>query len=410
MPEPPYKYVTDPVHNRIGLSKLQAELLAQPELQRLSEIAQLSFARKTYPGATNTRLSHSIGTSYVGRRVADSLGLSAHNCRLLEIAGLLHDIGHGPGSHAVDKIMPVDHMELTYKLITGESRLPLPKDIASGKIPEILEAHELPPKSVGELVRPCEEPTMLQSLIHGAVDVDQLDYIPRDSYFTGAKHTIGLDMIIQSLVVHKGELAIQEKGIAELEQFFSARYHMYGVVYVHHTGRSANGMLQKALQDAKARGKLPEDFYAWTDGELLTRLKDMGEYPAEIANRLVYRQFFKRAYTLKSYDLSSYRLKLKDLQKRGEQNLESEIAKEAGIDRKYVLVDFPAKVLETSEPRMHKVRFNVLTDDGRLMDITDISPLVKTILSTETSRLVFGVYTPEEHRAKVRKVIEGMLT
>lgn len=401
----PIKYISDPVHGLIPLDKLQLDLLALPELQRLAAIKQLSFTYLVYPGGHNTRLEHSVGASHLAERIADALNLPDKDKLLLKAAALLHDIGHGPFSHAVEPLMPKDHMVITRELITGKLKLPL--SVESGKIPEVLAANGLEPEEVAAIVCPGSgEPSALQQLIHGAVDVDQLDFLPRDAYYTNVRHgDIGLGRIIQTLTMHKGELAIQEKGVAELEQLFEARRHMYSQVYLHHIGRIANLMLLAAMTAAKASGKLPADFYAWTDDELLVRLREFGEVSAAFIDKIKFRQLFKRAFVLHTQDLPKHRLCLESLQKLGSEEIGRQIAEKAGIDSRYVLIDFPTDVLRLAEPRMQKVRFNVLRKSGELVDIMDISPVVKTILATEPSLLLFGVYAAEAHREKVRQIV-----
>ena len=187
-------------------------------MNKLSHIKQLGLAHLVFPGAHHTRFEHSLGVSHIAGLMAESISLEQHEKSMVEVAGMLHDVGHGPYSHTLEHILHerggLDHMSITEGIILGEYDVLRDGDaeIFSDRksIPEILEFYDLNPKEVAGLIRGPNaggtERNLLQwvegkqdfvfqddtlsHLIHGPVDCDQMDYLLRDSHFTGVKHGI----------------------------------------------------------------------------------------------------------------------------------------------------------------------------------------------------------------------------
>ena len=241
-------FVNDPIHGFIELNELQSSLLELPELQRLQWIKQLGLSFLSYPGGAHTRACHVIGVSHVAGLMADTLDLLPEQKWMVQAAGMLHDVGHTPFSHALESLLPEDHMELTRNLITGQARYTFPR---AGWIPEMLRRYGLDPEEVGDLVTGDHPDPILQHVIHGPIDADQLDYLLRDSYFTGIAHgNIDLYRILHTLKPDRGigGLILLEKGIDAIEEMLVARDHMYSAVYAHRTGRIAETMLLRAME------------------------------------------------------------------------------------------------------------------------------------------------------------------
>jgi HD superfamily phosphohydrolase len=231
-----YKYIHDTVHGTIRIDPFLLQLVESPELQRLSGIKQLGFSYLVFPGANHTRLEHSLGTCHVAREITRAVGLNTEDAQKVIAAALLHDIGHGPYSHTLEglfhSILKSEHTELTKKIITGDYDI-IPASEAQlirdrNTIPEILEGNGLKPKEVAGLVTGAEKTGYIDifgkhrsmgsaagDIIHSALDADQLDYLLRDSHYTGVAYgTIDLDRLLQTIAIHHDQIVVHEKGVS----------------------------------------------------------------------------------------------------------------------------------------------------------------------------------------------------
>ena len=253
------KIINDPVYGFITIDHpLILELLRNPFYQRLRRIQQMGFANLVYPGAVHTRLHHSLGAYHLMGNALSSLkgkGIVITESEELgaKMAILLHDVGHGPFSHALEKnlIEQFDHESVSLQIMQllnreMEGALETAIEIFTNRYPK----------------------KFLHQLVSGQLDVDRMDYLNRDSFFTGVSEgVIGYDRIIHMLTVHEGELMVQEKGIYSIEKFLVARRLMYWQVYLHKTVISAESMLVKIIQ--RAREKIREGKEALSGSESL---------------------------------------------------------------------------------------------------------------------------------------------
>jgi len=237
------KIINDPVYGFITIDHpLILDIIAHPYYQRLRRIYQMAFAHLVYPGAVHSRLHHSLGAYHLMCNALSELknkGIEiTHEEELgAKVAILLHDIGHGPYSHTLEKELINDvHHEAISLLIMQV----LNKEF-DGQLQTAIEifTNSYPKK-------------FLYQLIAGQVDVDRMDYLTRDSFFTGVSEgVIGYDRIIKMLTVHNGQLMVEEKAIYSIEKFLVSRRLMYWQVYLHKTVLSAEMMLVKIIQRAK---------------------------------------------------------------------------------------------------------------------------------------------------------------
>ena len=237
------KIINDPVYGFITIDdELIYKVIAHPYYQRLRRINQMAMAYLVYPGAVHTRLHHSLGAYHLMSNALSELKRKGVEITIVEeqaakIAILLHDIGHGPFSHALEDVLVegMHHEEISLlimkelnKQFNGQLQLSL--DIFTDQHPK----------------------KFLHQLISGQLDVDRMDYLTRDSFFTGVNEgVIGYDRIIKMLTVHNGELMVEEKGIYSIEKFLLARRLMYWQVYLHKTVLCAEQMLQRVIKRAK---------------------------------------------------------------------------------------------------------------------------------------------------------------
>jgi len=348
-----------------------------------------------------------IGVSHVAGKMAEALQLLPEQRWLAEAAGMLHDVGHTPFSHALESLLPEDHMELTGSLITGRARFSFPR---AGWIPEILRRYGLDPEEVADLVTGRHPDAILQHVIHGPIDADQLDYLLRDSYFTGIAHgNIDLHRILHTLKADRvlGGLYLMEKGLDAIEEMLVARDHMYSAVYAHRTGRIAETMLLRAMELAVSS---IEGWYEMTDGELMARLRLAGGVSAELVDKIQYRDLYKTAFSIASRGEGQLRAALAETSRGlGRQEIEALLTERCGFGPGGLLVDMPVDMLAFTEPRLKRVELPILRKSGERTDLYELSALARALAEKESSHTVFAVYTAPEDRARARAVTETWL-
>lgn len=237
------KIINDPVYGFITLDHpVLLNIVAHPWYQRLRRINQMAFAHLVYPGAVHTRLHHSLGAyhlmcSAVSELQRKGFPISEEEALGVKVAILLHDVGHGPFSHALENVVirGVHHERLSLEIMKVLNRdldgqLELAIQIFTGAYPK----------------------RFLHQLVSGQLDMDRMDYLTRDSFFTGVSEgVIGYDRILKMLMVKEGELMVEEKAIYSIEKFLVARRLMYWQVYLHKTVVSAEKMLVRILERAR---------------------------------------------------------------------------------------------------------------------------------------------------------------
>ena len=237
------KIINDPVHGFITVDDpLIFEIISHPYYQRLRRIHQMAFASLVYPGAVHTRLHHSLGAYHLMGLALNELRnkgveITKEEEQGAKIAILLHDIGHGPYSHALEKklIKGVHHEDISILI------LQLLNEQFNGQLTTAIEIF------TGNYPK-----RFLHQLISGQLDVDRMDYLTRDSFFTGViEGAIGYDRILKMLTVYEGELMIEEKAIYTVEKFLVSRRLMYWQVYLHKTVLAAEKMLVNIVERAQ---------------------------------------------------------------------------------------------------------------------------------------------------------------
>ncbi len=422
-----YKTIHDTIHGSVKFQGPFLELLECPEVQRLHNIMQLGLTKLVFPGANHTRLEHSIGAYRVAQKMATNLDLKEDEMNLVMSAALLHDIGHAPFSHTLETILEhstgMDHMDVTKEFITGKRAI---EERDTPLIPEILEKHDISPEMVADLVKGGDDTISfedfsvhdnqkyfgseryLYQMIHGPLDVDQLDYLLRDSHNTGALHgVIDLERLLQTIEIHNGNMVVTKGGIPAVEGMLVARGLMFSSVYLHKTARIAELMLAKAVNS------LDEDIkkiFLMTDWELLSYLNRREGFPKEIVQRLKYRRLYKRCFSLEPEEMVN--AKGIDHEKIGRlseiQKLEKEIAFQARVPQEHVIVDVPHYELKLSEPRLNQTGVKIL-DNNRLYDLSRFSPIALALQKRLTQRWGLMVSSPPEICEKIGQITERKL-
>lgn len=250
------KIINDPVYGFITINHpLIFSIIEHPFYQRLRRIQQMAMAQLVYPGAVHTRLHHSLGAYHLMCNAVTELrnkGVDITNEEEIAVksAILLHDIGHGPFSHALEHV-----------LIPGINHEHLSLQIMQALNTELNGQLDL---TIRIFTNNYQKP-FLHQLISGQLDVDRMDYLSRDSFFSGVSEgVIGYDRILKMLTVKDGQLMVEEKAIYSVEKFLVARRQMYWQVYLHKTVLSAEKMLVKILERVRA-------IYDKNDDALATR-------------------------------------------------------------------------------------------------------------------------------------------
>jgi hypothetical protein len=422
---PEEKVIHDPVHGSIRLSGLVLELVDTPEVQRLRGIKQLGLANLVFPGANHMRFEHALGTAYLVERLGHDLELPEEELNLLLASAVLHDIGHPAFSHTLEYLMKdylgKGHMELAGDILKGEESIQWEEELeilhklGVPNAASVLSNHSISPDEVAGILLGKHRKPYLGQIIHSDIDVDQMDYLMRDSHFTGvALGMIDVDRLRRTLIVHKGRLAIESKGIEAVEGFLTARALMFTSVYFHHAVRIAEMMLANAVEHSiEHQGAVTkENFYRMTDAELIEHLYAVPGYPREIITRLRYRRLFKTAYVEERKELTKAEKKrfLKTYGNwRHTRELQNEIADEAGLPRGYVILDVPIVDLIISEPRLGKVEIPALADD-KLIKLSKLSPIAEALKKRQAPRYLLRVATAAEHITRVRQAVKKVLS
>lgn len=412
-----HKIIRDSIHGDIKFEGVFLDLLDTPELQRLYNIKQLGLAHLVFPGAHHTRLEHSLGAYYMASRSADMLNLQKDEREIVTIAALLHDIGHGPFSHTLEALLrdslDVDHVVLTEKLIFGEYEIFDTQEegfIGSNNVHDILEKYDVDEKKVSNAIKgESKGKPFLSQLIDSAIDVDQLDYLMRDAYYTGVAYgMIDIERFLQTLSIHNNNLVVKRKGVGVVENILMARALMYSSIYFHKTVRIAELMLSKAIE--LIPNVEPFDFFKMTDCELINDLKNKGEFQQEISTCLKYRNLFKQAYVA---DHSSLNEQQKEIVKKLDNSMvrrekEEKFEDALKIKPGHVIIDVPYKELIQSEPRINQTNIMIL-EENKLKPLDEFTPIAKAIRSRHIPDWMIMIITDEKHRTVVAEKAEKIL-
>ncbi len=365
-------HIIDAVLGDISPTDTQLTLIDDPHMQRLHRIKQLDFTYLVYPGANHTRFEHSLGTMAITREIV--LNATGSNNEELECAGLLHDIGHAAFSHASDKAL-AKYLKTNHEKI-GE------KIISSSSVRDRINDSTLSYKKVIGYFKGARE----GAFVTGALGSDRLDYLSRDSHYTGVGYgVVDYVNLKNKITIFKGKPAIYESATSNAEYMLLARYFMFSSVYHHHARAIASGMYENALFAAIDSGSVnPEELFSLDDNTMLSRLNGVKESRILI-ERLMARKLYKRAF----YDLADEGVDSEELSERLER---------AGFDRR----DFVCQL----------IRFKGGDDDIVIVDgeghrkgsITEASSLVGALAKVLKEKRRLIVACDSRNVPKIRKI------
>ena len=388
------KVLKDPVHSYIHINyEVVWNCLDSKEFQRLRRIRQLGGDFQVYPTAEHSRFSHSLGVYEIVRRIVTeikslSVELSEYDKICVMLAGLLHDVGHGPFSHAFEHVTNHSHEDYTAKIILGETELNQVLTEVSPRLPE----------DVVSIIEHDHPNDILNQIISGQLDADRMDYLLRDSYFSATSYgQFDLERILRTMRVRKIDenkkaLVVKYTGIHSVEDYIMARYQMYWQVYYHPVARSYEAVfiqLFNRLKDIFKDNKeyfsdmkvlIPfleknvvsvEEYFKLDENSLLyccSLIQDKDdEIAADLARRLQNRRLFEYV------DYS-------------EENLAQikNMLKEQNLDEKYYLRVENVEASVYSPYKGRKILIEQL--DGKIVALEKASTIVESITKGETKR------------------------
>jgi HD superfamily phosphohydrolase len=409
--------IRDPVHKYIHITDVERSIIDTPVFQRLRRIKQLAGAHLTYPGALHTRFIHSLGVMLTAGKIFSHLSnyypeqADKDNLQLVRLAGMLHDVGHGPFSHTFEEVLSekkgVTHENVASMLI-GKTEL---NDLISKVGFNIDEVSSL---SIG---KNASRSRWFNQIISSYFDADILDYLPRDSFFTGVEYgLIDSERIIDSIVLWEDSLAIDEAALYALESLFIARYMMFKAVYFHRAVRAAVIMLSRAMLLVDdiiglTSFKIPEEYVSLDDYSVVQRIisidKDCEE--TRLAKRLVSgylnRTLLKSVFEIMiHHEDPLYHSLISRPLLRG--SLENEIAEEAGLAPSLVFLDLPSVPSLPYHPDYSgekqggfDIKIICKEDAGRASKpVFEVSPMIQSLKGFMG---LARVYTFPEYREKV---------
>ncbi len=403
--------IIDPIHDFIRATITEQKIIDDPIFQRLRRIRQLSGAHLTYPGAQHTRFEHSLGVMHIAGQAGQSLRdkgiLDLDQVSNLRLAGLLHDIGHGPFSHLFEEVLQekskISHEEIGKKIIE------------KSQIGDSLSKFGYDQKFITKLGFGNSKFQYMNEIISGALSADIMDYLLRDGYFTGAEHAkIDHKRITQSLDVYQKKLALEKSALYSFESMMHSRYQMFKAVYFHKTVRSAEVMLLESIRLADSELGFTsfeiDDYVKLTDEIVLSKLlalpnsspelRRAKQFAEDYQNRKLFKCVFEQILTNKT-----------KLSKMKTRELRTDLAKKSKVDENQIFVDSsvtssipiaPSKKESQSIILVSKIDNHMV---GKEISIAKI-PLVSALSGFMN---ILRIYTTHKNRKKVEKAAQSIL-
>jgi len=403
--------IIDPIHDFISVSNSELKIIDSPIFQRLRRIRQLTGAHLTYPGAQHTRFEHSLGVMHIagqaGHVLANKKIIKADDIENLRIAGLLHDIGHGPFSHLFEEVLQeknkVSHEDLGKEIILKT------------QIGDQLSKSGFDKKFISKLAFGDSKTQFMNEIISGVLSADIMDYLLRDGYFTGAEHAkIDHKRITQSLDVYRNKLALQKSALYSFESMMHSRYQMFKAVYFHKTVRSAEVMLLESIRladDELGFTSLSLDEYLQlTDEVVLSKLLSLKSSRPELKRARQFAQDYQNRRLLKCVFETILTTK-NNLAKIKPKQIKAELVKKSKVDENEIFVDSsvtPSMPLSPSKKEYQSII--LVTKNAKKTSAKEIAiskiPLVSAMAGYMN---IIRIYTARKNRNKVEIAAKSVL-
>ncbi len=389
--------ISDPIHHYIYLSDIEKDIIDTYIFQRLRRIRQLAGAHLTYPSANHTRFEHSLGTKHLADLATNILYekgyINKDDIERVRLAALLHDIGHGPFSHLFEEVIKdTSHEDLTYNIIKRTM------------LNDILSKYGYNTEDIARLAIGRSNNIFLNEVISGILSIDAMDYLQRDSYFTGVEHArIDSERIIRSYEVYNDRLALNRSALYSLESLMISRYQMFKAVYFHKSVRAAEVMLLHSISYAykdlslDIRSKDIESYLQLTDDLIINELLNTSnKYAARLARDYINRRLLKCVY--EEIIHSRNKIKQSDIK-----DLKNRIAKEVDIDPEKLYIDTPNIPSLSLTPSKDSPSEIILMHKGEpeIKMLEDL-PLIRSILGYMN---MIRIYVNAEDRERIEPKI-----
>ena len=402
--------IIDPIHDFVRVYDNELKIIDTPIFQRLRRIRQLSGAHLIYPGAQHTRFEHSLGVMHIasmaGQALAEKGIVSSDDIQNLRLAGLLHDIGHGPFSHLFEEIFEekrkISHEDLGRDIILKT------------EIGDIISKNGFDKKLITKLAFGDSKLQFMNEIISGVLSADIMDYLLRDGYFTGAEHAkIDHHRLTYSLDVYKNKLALDKSSLVNFETMMISRFQMFKAVYFHKTVRAGEVMLLEAMDLAEDELGLSsmnlDEYLQLSDDVILAKLLNLPEHNSKlkaskkIATNYLNRNLFKSVF--------ESTLTGKAITKKRMHELREEISKKSKIDINEIFVDSsntPSIPLSPSKKESKSII--LLENDGNKTTAKEILiSQIKLVSAMSGFMKILRVYTPAKNRKKVEMAAKSIL-
>ena len=384
------KQIKDPVHGYIEVPAEILPLVDSPALQRLHHIRQLGFAYLVYPGANHTRFEHSLGAMHLASLLCRHLGFGTAETRTICCAALLHDIGHGPYSHASERLMQ-EYTQFSHDDIREQLKEPI--------LAKQFEKNSISPDEVAALISGSHR---YAGIIHGDLDVDRMDYLLRDAHYTGAPYgNFDAERLTKSLAVVDNTIVLNDSGISAAESLLIARTLMGPSVYYHHACRIAEEMFLLACRSHFRKDiDAVREFLTMDDVTATALLLNSDEeITRDLINRIRTRNLYKRAvYAGKELVDRDHLPQTKS----GIERLHTAIAETAGVAPDKIILDIP--------PLRKEMKMDIkVRNHHDLVPFEEIVPMIAMMNATRQGQWRLGVYAPAELRERVSDAAREVL-
>lgn len=388
------KVLKDPVHSYIHIHyEVIWNCLDSKEFQRLRRIRQLGGDFQVYPTAEHSRFSHSLGVYEIVRRMVTEVKtlcaeLTEYEKVCVMLAGLLHDVGHGPFSHAFEHVTNHSHEEYTAKIILGDTEINSILRAVSKKMPE----------DIVSIIQHTHENDILNQIVSGQLDADRMDYLLRDSYFTATSYgQFDLERILRTMRVRKTSegrkvIVVKHTGIHSVEDYIMARYQMYWQVYYHPVARSYEAVFIQLFNRLKDIFKDNKDYFE--DMKVLIPFLEKAEVSEEEYYRLDENSLLYCCALIQDKDDVIAADLAKRLQNRklfeyvdyNEENLAQiqNMLRENGYDEQYYLRIENIEASVYSPYKGRKILIEKL--DGQIVALEKASTIVESITKGQTKK------------------------
>ncbi len=401
------------------ITQVERDVIDSPFVQRLRRIHQLAGAYLVYPGAVHSRFEHVVGTMNVAGLMAESLArrtdIGHDQIQEVRLAALLHDVGHGPFSHMYEEVLS-EKTSLTHEDISQ-------RVIMETSIRDILEKHGFSSRKMSEFCvgKQASKPAYMNEIIAGGLSADIMDYLLRDSYFTGVEYgKVDIHRVIDSLDVVEKHLALDQAALYAFEAVLIARYEMFKAVYFHRTVRAAELMLVHSMALADQAIHLTDlsnmdDYLDLTDEVVLQRLSTLNGGTPELRQAKELAQDFRDRRLVKCVFERVIQRRDRVVEhlfdkRRVRDQVVLDLAEKAGIDPMHVYLDVsttPSVPYTSSREALRTL--TLVYQEGKKTRFENVSierlPLVGSITGFMD---VLRVYTSSVHRNRVSKATTSL--